>query len=135
MNWSPANLYALADKLCVNELMDVVLDTIRKHGRETNGIPVLETVREGYELTPPGSTYRKYLAYCCATYILGKAWVSVDASDISVLMVDLPDLNLDVVRILQATEGNFQEPNELPNCKFHTHEKGVPCPWKTADSE
>lgn len=73
LNWGPCRLYALAEKLCLPELMDEAIDAYRQYNKYGRALSNVSAVTIGYQLTSSGSLYPKYLAQCWAFYH-AQAW-------------------------------------------------------------
>jgi hypothetical protein len=124
MSWDWQDVFVLADKLCIPELMDVTMDFCREYDYEENSFPALESIEQGYKITSAGSVLRKYLAMSCAYLILNKSntWSLQDLSELS---VKIPELNRDIMEIMREQEGAVEDPRELPDCDFHSHPKDI----------
>ncbi|TVY36838.1 hypothetical protein LOCC1_G007065 [Lachnellula occidentalis] len=124
--WSPGRFYALADKLCLPQLMDETIDMQRQWGRHYGYLIPPAELQRGYEVAAPGTPYWHYLAlYCAYGIIHTHNWL---LEDLSAFLAKAPDLNLEVMKILRENVGNIDDPDEDENCAFHTHSKDVPCP-------
>jgi hypothetical protein len=130
LSWDGKTLYAMADKFCVPELMDVTMDEWRNSYKRSRTLPAYTAIAHGYEITSPGSLLRKYLAMACAYVITD--WEENDWSiqDISDLSVKIPDLNKDIMEVMRESRGMVRDPRTMPDCDFHSHPKDIPCPWK-----
>ncbi|TEY74759.1 hypothetical protein BOTCAL_0070g00260 [Botryotinia calthae] len=58
------SLYSFADKLCLPELMDLVLDTYKHTYGEANRFPRVGLVSDTYQMTPVDSPIRKFMCHC-----------------------------------------------------------------------
>jgi hypothetical protein len=133
-SWHTVELHRLAQKVGLPELMDTVMDAHRRFDRENNVLPDLGFVENGYEITSPSSPFRRYLAHTCAYRIFAEGDKTMELDSLSRLMVAIPRLNLDVLQALKESRGNVVSPKDMPDCDFHSHDKGVPCPWKDGRS-
>lgn len=137
--WEPEMLYALADKLCIPELMDPIMDVLKQSESSHKVAPPAEIIGRCYgssSRTPAGSAIRKYLACWCA-FLITRIWKKGDSQEepeglreLSRVMVENPELNMEVVRILNKYVGRVPYPPHIPDCEFHTHEKNIRCPWE-----
>ncbi|TVY15019.1 hypothetical protein LARI1_G006903 [Lachnellula arida] len=131
LSWNCAKLYALCDKLCIPELMDQVMDAYLQRHRDNHTTPSESSMEHIYSIMGSGSFLRRYIAYTCAFVIPSGIEDEWKIEELAELMATVPDLARDVTRITRETRGKVVDPRKLPNCNFHTHQKDIPCPWKT----
>ena len=128
--WNWINFYSLAEKFCIDELMDLILDTIRALDRVSNTLPKCSNVSLLYSKTSSGSPARKYVALALQYIIqtgsaFEKGWPT---ADIQVLLKD-DDICSNVLELMRKQNGNpLTDPRVLPNCDFHHHGGDEPCP-------
>jgi len=127
-SWDALKLFALAEKFCISELMDITMDMYRKNDEENGTLPMFGAMEMAYEITDVGSALQKYMAMSCAYVLVNEdSW---KVQDIWTLLKEDPGLNLDVMAIIRENRGIIGDPSLLPNCDFHSHLKDIPCPWK-----
>lgn len=104
-NWKTVELYALAEKFWFPELMDLIIDNNRDHHKKNRHFPTCERMKQGYALTSSGSLIRKYMSLCYAYVVMNdKSHPSRALSNISGLLLNTPDLNLDFFTDLERDE-------------------------------
>lgn len=121
------SLYSLAEKLCVFELMDDIMDAFRDFEHENDILPSCKFMLVSYQNVDSGSPLRRYICYCY-TFILLKKTRDVEA--MTSLLTRVPDLALDMAKLLRETGGVIPEPWSFSYCHFHTHDKDSLCPWE-----
>jgi hypothetical protein len=132
MSWDPVQLYVLSEKLCIPELMDRTIDAYRQYAKERHSTPGPALIRDTYRRTITGSPLRKYVAACFAYQTIHgteKVW---GIESMSKFMTEVPDLGVDVMRLLRDSRGEVDNPRDISACEFHTH-ADIPCPWKKVE--
>ncbi|QSZ31399.1 hypothetical protein DSL72_000964 [Monilinia vaccinii-corymbosi] len=136
-NWRPINLYILADKFCLPELMDQVIDAYLDELQNNRFLPDIDEIEMAYELTPTGSTLRRFM--CAAMhYIFAALRTAEKASndwpsmDVAALMKSHQDFTVDFLNMMRTQPAGVapEDPRWLPKCEFHCHGKDEPCPQK-----
>ncbi|TGO42560.1 hypothetical protein BHYA_0007g00600 [Botrytis hyacinthi] len=126
---SPLSLYSFADKLCLPELMDLVLDTYKN----TYKFPRVSLVSDVYKMTPTDSPLRNFMCQCM--YYIFAEYNSQDicnfwtTEDMAIAMSLHKDLNIDFLNLMRLDSPGFAstDPRALPNCDFHCHGEDAPC--------
>jgi len=100
--WFPAKLYALADKFCLSQLMNQIMDVWVGEYRQLNLVPDAETIASCYRDTPLASAPRKYVSRLVCGFLVGRRLLRgmMTPQEIHELMLEWPELNLDVLQIL-----------------------------------
>ncbi|TVY93103.1 hypothetical protein LAWI1_G001596 [Lachnellula willkommii] len=125
--WGIISLYSLAEKLCVSELMDNIMDAFRDFAQQNYGLPSSDFMLATYQKVDSSSPLRSYICYCYTFILLTK---TKDITEMISLLTKVPDLALDMAKLLRETGGVIPDPWSFPHCHFHTHDKDSPCPWK-----
>lgn len=59
-SWDPVGFYSLAEKYCLPELQDIIMDATIKFHKKMNELPSVDFVIRAYESTSVGSPLAKY---------------------------------------------------------------------------
>jgi hypothetical protein len=101
LSWDPIEVWLPAHKLGITKLNDDVMDELWNFHKSYHFAPSRLMISTAYELTPSGSM-RKYMAHHCAYNILrDSVYLDTGLWEMSELMVDFPELSLDVLRLLR----------------------------------
>lgn len=135
-------LFGLAEKLCMNELANRVMDKIQDVENELNHVPGYGSLRFAYRNTPAGSKLRMYgvlmwLYYNSTRAEEDKSSVQDDDKIVRFAKVE-PEFATDYfelhctysVELSQAPTADAQIRNDeegFGRCFFHTHGKGEIC--------
>jgi len=134
VTWDAFLLYKLADKLCINTLMDQVMNAYILFNKTTGGIPSIECMGVAYDSSPQGSRLRKYICWALHfamtelhTDVEKQRW-KVD--EVIRVFKNNEDLAIDFFKALQDQEPSVRvkDPREVPPCTFHHHAEGEECP-------
>jgi hypothetical protein len=123
------DVYVLADKLCLPELQDRIMDACRASLVAENALPTADFVVHAYSHTSPKSPLRK-LALMAATYTLEQE----RANAVSVAELNYnaktfhnhEDLWPDILS-LERDLKEAEDPLKLPACVFHRHGNNTKC--------
>ncbi|KAF7956635.1 hypothetical protein EAE96_003969 [Botrytis aclada] len=123
------SLYSFANKLCLPELMDLVLDTYKNTYQKSNRFPRISLVSDVYQMTPKGSPLRKFMSHCMYCIFveynsenIRNSWTT---EDMAVAMGLHQDLAIDFLNLMRLDPPT--DPRALPNCHFHCHGEDEPC--------
>jgi hypothetical protein len=61
-SWDPVGFYSLAEKYCLPELQDIIIDTLIKYHKKRNELPSVDFVTRAFEQTSSGSQISRYCA-------------------------------------------------------------------------
>lgn len=137
-NWNLFELYALADKLCIPEVMDRTFDAYVSSLKNKKVRPLPSIISKGYACTPENSPLRKFLCMEFVYTLLkfkdtpGGAYSNEKLHEV---LLEVPDLVRDMIPHMRAVVGRtLVDPfSELPSCRYHTHPIGPEifpvCPW------
>jgi hypothetical protein len=125
-SWQEVNAYALAEKLCVPELQDAVMNAVIKVSKESDSLPSVANMQKAYEKTSQNSPLRNFMAHvfsytiakCCEEY-----W---PISSMQPLLKSNDDLSMDFLTLLRKGVP-ATDPKSLSPCKFHCHDVDEPC--------
>ncbi|KAI9649496.1 hypothetical protein NHQ30_002073 [Ciborinia camelliae] len=128
--WDVIYLYALADKFCLPELMDLVFDDELANDFLFQGFFHIEEV---YSLTPQGSPLRKF--FCYSMYYIFAAPRHHESAtlwptkDLAMVMKSHEDFAIDFLNLMRTQPVGVAptDPTKLPRCEFHHHGKDEPC--------
>ena len=135
-----ARFYSLADKYCIPQLMDKILDAIRYDDKAEPLLLGLRAMGDLYNNSPPGSKLRLYIAHMLCSHILHRRdHECVEGRDknpeIVALIVSNPDLLQEALDLIRGARNTMQRefllPRQLPDCLFHQHQDGEDCPWSS----
>ena len=127
LSWDACDFYNLVEKICLRPLQDRIMDIVRNFDNSTGALPAEGAIRKAYSKDYAPSPFRKYMSHWFA-YILTKdkegPW---DIESYTQLITTNIDLARDVLRVLRQRSGMIEDPCGLPNCYFHSHDRGEPC--------
>jgi len=139
-------LFFLAEKFCLNELANRIMDAIQNYGFQHEKIPSCKDITEIYEYTHETSKLRTY----CVLMRLYDLHISGDenaedteANATAHLASNLPDFASDIIKLQFKNKNRFQKGNiadaqvrddqkGFGRCFFHTHAKGEICHFGNA---
>ena len=126
-DWSPIYLYALADKFGVYEVMDRGIDQITKFLNTSGHLPNASSYGKVYSLTPEGSPLRRLYSQLIVYGLMKHSrLLSIDGG-CEGLAESYPDLARDVVSVLLAANGSFENPcSNSQTCRFHIRKLSGP---------
>jgi hypothetical protein len=133
--WNAFDAYGLGDKLCVKDFMDSVIDIYINWLATAKLYPHAEMISEGFEKTPRGSPFQRFLCHLLHFVIVRAAYCFNNLSKVvgvhKVLGTN-EDLRLDLlVRMMSHPPGSdVEDPTKLERCKFHQHGENEPCTQK-----
>ena len=136
-NWDAFKLYALAEKLCISEVMDRALEAYMSALRRSNLLPGINDIDSGYSATGENSSLRKFLRqtfiYTLTCFDIGRPGGGWENEGMQMLLVKHPDLARDIVPILRGTMGKMvAHPLQFSKCAFHAHGENEPCSQGTS---
>lgn len=128
LSWKPNSLYKLAEKICLSQLQDQVVDTLRDFDRQTYCLSCTKTILNAYSETRKKSGLHRYYAQSLAFILVqGKTCSTWTVNELTEAMSKEVELTRDVLTILRDSGGNVKDPVNEPDCKFHCHADGEPC--------
>jgi hypothetical protein len=123
--WPVVDFYVLADKLCLPDLQDRILDACRASLVAENALPTVDDVVYAYSHTSPKSPLRKF-ALMAATYALEQE----HANEVSVAELSYKEKTFhnheylwQDIESLQMDSKEAEDPLNPPACVFHRHGK------------
>jgi BTB/POZ domain len=142
-SWDPVGFYSLAEKYCLPELQDIIMDALIQHHKVQNELPSVGFVVRAYKHTSTGSPLTKY---CAEGIFFVMERVALDArwptEDVAHLFQELPTFASEYITVQRKRGGsnamNSPDPRDASPCYFHTHGAGKPCagnPKKRKDPE
>jgi hypothetical protein len=127
-SWDPVGFYSLAEKYCLPELQDIIMDATIKFHKKMNELPSVDFVIRAYESTSVGSPLTEYcmraMVYIMRGNGLEEAWESEGLAS----LYELPAFREAYVGMQRAVgPRGGQDPRKFPRCSFHAHEEGGYC--------
>jgi hypothetical protein len=127
-SWDAVGFYSLAEKYCLPELQDIIMDKLLKYQKRWNELPSVEFTIRAYEQTSVGSPLANYCTRAMA-YIVGtngkdngleEHWPT---SDIARLNRELPNFAEALLRVQRemAQDSGVSDPRVMRSCGFHAH--------------
>lgn len=139
INYDVMRAYALAQKLCLTELMDRLLDAYKNFYKTVNKVPGPAEIRIAYNLTSKKSPLRRFVVQAWHWVLVNFSGVEEDPSRnvfTRQFMKENDDFAADFLAILRETNGvRMTDPRILPDCDFHHHGKDKKCPYLLEDTE
>lgn len=131
--WNPVRFYQLADKLCIPELQDKIIDFWRETDLTLNIISHPDRFGDVYKLTPVGSPLRRYAQQTMAWLLLAFSETPAHLnSKYEPLFTKYPEFLTEFLSTIRGTVGTPpKDPRKLPKCDFHIHDRDVPCSYST----
>ena len=137
-------LFVLAERFCMNDLANEVMDAIQDFGYQHNTIPGLSSISYIYKNTHETSKLRIYCVLM-RLYDLHTSTGAKHSNDTADLASTLPDFAGDFIRLQCKYKDRFQKgqladaqvrdaKKGFGQCFFHTHAKGETCHLKSAIS-
>lgn len=124
---SHANLMIFAEKYCMTDLADSVMDSFCKYLKSSNKVPSFSWMRKTCQDLPAHSKmnlfYARTMAY--SFYSNVEAWPNEGLRD---LMKADDDLALQFLTLIRLQKGAaFPDPSKAPPCDYHQHSKDEVC--------
>lgn len=130
-SWDPVGFYSLAEKYCLPELQDIIMDALIQHHKAQNELPSVGFVVRAYKNTSTGSPLTRY----CAESIF---WVMERGAeddrwptkDVAHLFQELPTFASEYISLQRkraVTRVVAVDPRDAPPCNFHTHDLSKLC--------
>lgn len=129
-SWDPVGFYSLAEKYCLPELQDIIMDELIQYHTERNELPSVDFVLRAYKHTSAGSLLAKY----CAKSILyvmdeGGEDDKWPTEEVARLFRELPTFASEYLAVQRKAGLKSQgvDPRDTNRCHFHTHDPAGPC--------
>jgi hypothetical protein len=123
-SWDPVGFYSLAEKYCLPEVQDLIMDTVIQYHRERNELPSVDFVLRAYETTSAGSLLADYCAKSIL-YVLDKGWDDDrwPTEEVARLFKELPAFASDYIHFQRKRVLGYggADPRDVIRCRFHTH--------------
>ncbi|CZR67135.1 uncharacterized protein PAC_17034 [Phialocephala subalpina] len=136
-NFDALTLYALADKMCLENVMDLIATSYIEAFRVQGALPRAEYLGSLYTKLPEHTALRKYASYSLHYILHGppqtpenvKIWPADKLND---TMAKHPTLTLEYVQLVQKLPHGqaVPDPRLLPPRTFHQHAADALCPVK-----
>ena len=131
-SWDPVRFYSLAEKYCLPELQDLIMDALVQYHKEQNELPSVDFVFRAYKHTSTGSPLARYCAESIF-YVMEEAaeddkWPT---KEVAHLFRELPTFASEYISVQRKRKGGFHfrgaDPRGASPCYFHTHGRDKPC--------
>ena len=107
-SWDPVGFYSLAEKYCLPELQDIIMDALIQHHKVQNELPSVGFVVRAYKHTSTGSLLTKY---CAEGIFFVMERVALDArwptEDVAHLFQELPTFASEYISV-QRKRGDLR---------------------------
>lgn len=130
-SWDPVGFYSLAEKYCLPELQDAIMDALVQYHTEQNELPSVNFVFRAYEHTSAGSPLARYCAESIL-YVMDEGgeddrW---PAKEVARLFRELPTFASEYIAVQRKKGGKGRgvDPRDTIRCYFHAHDRGEPRP-------
>ncbi|TVY35863.1 Kelch repeat and BTB domain-containing protein [Lachnellula occidentalis] len=138
-NWSMINFYTLAEKICLTNLKDQILDCHRLYQTGRNELWDFPRMRKAWNTTAENSGLRRY-AKDSLIYIFMAAkhpsalttWTTSGLVEMAVEDNQLFVLTLDAIRTHSHDGTKPTDPRQAATCHYHSHGKDEVCLVKKA---
>jgi len=129
-SWDAVGFYSLAEKYCLPELQDSIMDTLIQYHKERNELPSVNFVFRACKHTSAGSLLARYCVESIL-YVVGEAgeddrW---STKEVARLFRELPTFASEYVAVQRnkGLDGRRKDPRYAIRCYFHIHDRGEPC--------
>jgi hypothetical protein len=129
-SWDPVGFYSLAEKYCLPDMQDIIMDALIQYHKERNELPSVDFVFRAYEHTSAGSLLSRYCAKSIL-YIMGEGgeddrWPT---KEVARLFQELPTFASEYIAVQRkgGSNGVGLDPRDTIRCYFHIHDRGEPC--------
>jgi len=135
INYSPELMYQLADKFCMEHLMDTIISAYILHYKQQNIIPNVEEMKLGYKI--PGKPFRdltvRFLHYLLTEFRQNTGTTLWSTKDIQEMLITNGDMFTDYLELVRShpSSTTVNDPRQLPLCTFHLHGKNEECEHKS----
>lgn len=131
MKFSYIELYVLADKFCLMELANLIVDYIMRSLKlMSRSMLPLEDIAEIYEKVPENTGLRRLAAYSFTQrmdYRFRNVWPAEDLGHMLQTVDGLATDHINLVRLYSNSSIKFKSPEDLAQCRFHDHCNGKTC--------
>jgi hypothetical protein len=125
--WDPVSFYSLAEKLCLPDVMDLIMDEIVKYHKRTNELPSPEFAYQSYAKTSTGSQLQKYVMMALH-YVMDELDETEEGWPTKSMQKLFRDFDNFAGHYIDFNRSYATgDPREASRCRFHVHGKG-PCP-------
>lgn len=132
-NWLPSQLYQLCEKLRIPEMMDGVMDALRRCHRDNNILMGVDDIKMSCSTSQEGSGYRLYALHTLL-YVFRKpgaaykgSWPSYKIQRIISSEADLGKAFLVALRDQVGDRQVLIDPRFGDSCVYHSHKLGEKC--------
>lgn len=130
-SWDPVGFYSLAEKYCLPQLQDIIMDALIQCHKAQNELPSVGFVVRAYKQTSTGSPLARYCVESIF-YVMEKAaeddrWPT---KDIAYLFQELPAFASEYISVQRKRGGTKfvdVDPRDASPCYYHTHGLDKPC--------
>ncbi|KAF7863069.1 hypothetical protein EAF04_007152 [Stromatinia cepivora] len=133
--WLDWDFYVLADKFCLPDLMDQILDVYLLSMSKGKWMPIVSVLQRMHDCSIRESSgmsrlVAAFVCYILCTYRATKDEENWPTEELHTLLGNNEDLRLQVCKTLRAHPRGtlFHDPRIGPYCDFHEHAMTDPCP-------
>ncbi len=135
-SWDPVAFYTLAEKYCLPELQDIIMDVMIKYHKAQRELPSPDFAYRAYNDTSGDSPISKY-ALKSIYYILKEGSENESGwenEEIEKLFKELPTFAVDYLG-LERKKATPIDPRTSRRCEYHVHGEDEPCPPSKTDKK
>ncbi|TVY82148.1 hypothetical protein LSUE1_G002238 [Lachnellula suecica] len=129
--WDAVGFYALAKKLCLPDLQNMIITVLIKYHIKFNTLPSYEFATRAYALTSDDSPLSRYALYSIYYVIQGSEsrYLRDDwpTSDLQKLFLDHPNFAAAYIELSRSEDAT--DPRHSSKCAFHVHGDEDTCPF------
>lgn len=132
--YSVVDFYALAEKMCLSEVMNNIVDSLIAHQLKETELIGLQVLKRAYEKLESNSPLLRYFADSMAyAFIANKhennPWPTKEVSRLIGINADVRDDFLTRLRTipLSGTKPKLPDPRRAAKCEYHHHSNDETC--------
>jgi hypothetical protein len=133
-SWDALGFYNLAEKFCLPQLQDAIMDALITYQAKNNELPSIEFARRVYKTIGVSSTMSRYVMHtmCYILHVgLFDGWPTYE---MATLFREAPAFAYHYLIFVQVYGlREVPDPRKLQSCAFHMHGLGSPCSKNTSE--
>ncbi|KAI9643279.1 hypothetical protein NHQ30_007896 [Ciborinia camelliae] len=125
-------LYALADKFCVFNLMNLITDYVVRTLELDGSWFTIEDISDIYAKAPENSGLRRLACFIFNCLMESHSVMRLPPEDLASALQTIDGLAVDSINFLRSrsSQVDFISPEDVPACEFHDHRDGEICDQK-----